>query len=167
MNRHPSARRFTLVELLIGSVAAAILVLTAGVMLVSVHNVWRRAQDQAHMQEDAATAVATLAHLLRQASAQPAPPAGVPQVEINAGGDRITVGRGTAQEAAVFVRDTSLIYSRQGRDIVLIARRLVPDSFTLTPLPAAPARPAELAVEMRLTAEDSEMSLATVLAFRN
>ncbi len=167
MNRKTQACRFTLIELLVGVIAGAILMLTAGMMLVYGYRVWVRSQDQMHMQGDAAAALATIAHMLRQASVASTPPDGIPRVEINTASNQITVGRGTALEAAVFARSHDLIYSHPGREVVLVSNQLVLNSFILTPLPSS-ANPDEVAIEMRLTTADGvETPVATVLAFRN
>lgn len=167
MNTRTSIRRFTLIELLVGTLAATVLALVATVMFLYAHTVWLRLQDQARAQEDGAAAVATIAHMLRQASSMPAPAPGVPRVEITTATPKITIGRGTAMEASVFVSNNSLIYSRQGHDEVLVANRLVPGSFTLIPIPDSPARTVELAITMRLTTQGGEIPVESALFFRN
>lgn len=167
MNNRPRTCRFTLMELLVAALAAAILALTAGLMLLYGYGVWRRSQDRACMQEDGAAALATLAHMLRQASAAPTPPAGILRVQINTSPSQIAVWRGATQEAVVFARGNDLIYSRMGQEVALVSRRLVPGSFLLTPLPSA-ASPDEVVIQMILTTTDGGTTpVATVLSFRN
>ena len=68
MNSKASQNGITIVELLVGMMAAGVLVLTASIMLVNVSNACRRNRAGVDMQADGRVVMETIAQIVRSAS---------------------------------------------------------------------------------------------------
>lgn len=125
MNHQSHRHSFTLIELLVSLIAAAMLALTAGLMVFFGYRTWQRNQEIACLQEDAAAALATVSQVLRGAVAA--------DVSVSAG--QITVkqrdGNGTVTRTArIFTSGRNLVYRPDitaTTEAVLVKGRL--DSF--------------------------------------
>jgi prepilin-type N-terminal cleavage/methylation domain-containing protein len=121
---------FTIVELLIGMIAAAVLALTAGTMLVTSYRGWIRSLALADMERDAAVAIHTLDLAVRGADDVVLTGANTLRVRLANG----TVRSFSAQWSGVPSRG-SLVYYRDlaaGAPMILVENRLVgfASSFT-------------------------------------
>ena len=107
---------FTLVELLIGVVAAAVLALTAGLMLVNTYQGWARGQGVVELERDAALAIQTLAVATRGACyTNTTPVTGTDTLVVTVPGNTVRT---------FSVQGRSLIYSHNGGSMIVVSNRL-------------------------------------------
>ena len=121
-----AAGGFTLVELLMASVAAAVLVVTMGIMLVYGFTTWHRNTRSIDMHRDATLAMRTLDRALRQATAL--------GVDLSQP-DRIVVSNQVAPVLHSFYQQgKDLVYNPNlnngGIPVTLVQGRVTPSGFT-------------------------------------
>jgi len=114
---------FTIVELLIGIIAAAILALTMGVMLANTYQGWLRSQALADLERDAAVAIHTLDLAVRGAASTVPGEVGVDKLKV------VLPSGGIVREFSVATTSgrRSLVYnpdSPGGAGMVIVDRRL-------------------------------------------
>lgn len=157
MNHQSHCHSFTLIELLVSLVAAAMLALTAGLMVFFGYRTWQRNQDLACLQEDATVALATVSHVLRGASAA--------DVSVSTG--QLTVkqrdGNGTVTRTArIYVSARNLLYRpdiTSTTEAVLVKGRL--DSFV------PQLEPGRVAFTLVVSGNGRTMAYDSVRSFRN
>jgi len=124
MKQHARSNGFSLIELVVAMAAAAVLALTAGLMLVYAYKAWRQDRDGAAMQQDGSVALELISRAVRSGS----------NVVVQSGfpGDlRATL---TNRTMRIFADEQNLVYDPSlavtGDEVVVIEGRL--SAFAVT-----------------------------------
>ena len=140
---------FTLLELLVAMLAAAVLALTAAVMLVYAYRAWQANGDAVLAQQEGTLAVDMLSRSLREAAA----------VDVVILPGRVNIG-----PASFYAIGADLVYDPEtgagGDEMTVIDGRLT--AFAVSTLPAGGA-----AIEFQFKDEENVTKVAAVAAFRN
>ena len=117
---------FTLVEMMVTMVAAGILALTAGSMLLMVFRTWRMNEDAIAMQTESSLAMKLMAKHIRHA--------GVGEIEIYPNEIRFAANSAIPTACAVFQQDDDLMCRTPDSQFALVDGRV--EEFTAVALPA-------------------------------
>jgi len=143
---------FSIVELLVGMIAGAILALTAGTIIFYGYLAWRRNSDAVDLQRDGTAAMQMLSRRLREASAS----------DVTVLPERITIQ--TTNAPISFYRDNNdLEYDPDtgsaGDEVTIIAGRVA--TFAPTNLTVG------VSIVLELQAGEEEMRITSMTGFRN
>ena len=123
MKRSKHNAGFTIIELMVVSVAAFVLAITAGMTLVYGHSGWRRNNAMMELQRDATLAMYRLSRAVREASA----------ADVTTSASQLTI-----QTTEFRVNGNHLLYDpntgTDGDEVVIVDGRL--ETFTVTSLAA-------------------------------
>lgn len=116
----------TLIELVIGTAAAAVLAVTLGTMLFYGYVTWVRNCLAVDLHRDATLAMQTLARSLRQASAS--------GVDLSLPGRIVVSNQGTGIFSSFYQQGSNLVFNaavnNAGTPFILVQGRLSPSGFT-------------------------------------
>ena len=150
---HATAAAFTLVELMIAMFSAAVLALTAGVLLYYAYVGWSRNLQTVDMQRDATVAMTRLSRLIREAAA----------VNTTLSGSRLTIAHPGGATASVYQNGASLVYdpdtAQSGNEQVLVGSHVtgfVPSAYS-----------EGLRIQLALGNGYETIQMDSILAYRN